>query len=118
MEIRRCYELLGGDYEQVLGRMLNRESMVRKFLLKFPEDKSYDLLLAAMAADDGPEAFREAHTLKGVCQNLSLDALAAPVSELTELLRDGHIPPEARAVMERVTEQYDRAVRAIAQVGT
>ena len=34
------------------------------------------------------DAFRGAHTLKGVCQNLSFDRLYEASNELTELLRD------------------------------
>ena len=34
------------------------------------------------------DAFRSAHTLKGVCQNLSFDRLYEVSNELTELLRD------------------------------
>ena len=59
-------------------------------------------------------AFRGAHTLKGVCQNLSFDRLYEVSNELTELLRDrtGEQPgiPEA---MEKVTEVYEMTIGEI-----
>ena len=59
-------------------------------------------------------AFRGAHTLKGVCQNLSFDRLCEVSHELTELLRDrtGEQPgiPEA---MEKVTEVYELTIKEI-----
>ena len=40
MTIQECYEAIGGNYEEVLGR-LQREALIRKFTLKFLEDPSY-----------------------------------------------------------------------------
>ena len=60
------------------------------------------------------DAFRSAHTLKGVCQNFSFDRLYEVSNELTELLRDrtGEKPgiPEA---MEKVTEVYEMTIEEI-----
>ena len=60
------------------------------------------------------DAFRSAHTLKGVCQNLSFDRLYEVSNELTELLRDrtGEQPgiPES---MEKVTEVYEMTIEEI-----
>ena len=44
MTVKECYELIGADYESVMGR-LRTEERVKKFLLKFLNDKRYDLLL-------------------------------------------------------------------------
>ena len=59
-------------------------------------------------------AFRGAHTLKGVCQNLSFDRLYEVSNDLTELLRDrtGEQPgiPEA---MEKVAEVYEMTIGEI-----
>ena len=74
MTLQECYTALGGDYDEVLGR-LRSESLVQKFVLKFPADPSYDMLQTALAAQDWAEAFRGAHTIKGVCQNLSFTTL-------------------------------------------
>ena len=60
------------------------------------------------------DAFRSAHTLKGVCQNLSFDRLYEVSYELTELLRDrtGEQPGIPKA-MEKVTEVYEMTIEEI-----
>ena len=40
MDLKSCYTAFGGDYEEVLGRLYS-EKLVKKFLLKFLEDKSF-----------------------------------------------------------------------------
>ena len=74
MTIQECYEAIGGNYEDVLRR-LRSEALIRKFTLKFLEDQSYPLLKQALGDNNYEETFRGAHTLKGVCQNLSFDRL-------------------------------------------
>ena len=79
MTLRECYEAMGADYDGVMGR-LRSERMVQKFALKFLADPSYELLTSSMAAENYEEAFRAAHTIKGVCQNLGFTALAKEVA--------------------------------------
>ena len=62
---------------------------VRRFALKFLQDDSFPNLKKALEEKDAPTAFRAAHTLKGVCQNLGFDALYVPSSALSEALRGG-----------------------------
>ena len=113
MELKEVYEKIGGDYDDVVRRLMG-EKLVRKFLLKFLDDKSYADLERTLSEGDYKEAFRAAHTLKGVCQNLSLDRLYEVSRDLTELLRDrtGEQPgiPEA---MEKVTEVYEETIEGI-----
>ena len=40
MTMQECYEAIGGNYEDVLGR-LHSEALIQKFTLKFLEDQSY-----------------------------------------------------------------------------
>ena len=74
MTMQECYKAIGGNYEDVLRR-LPSEALIRKFTLKFLEDQSYPLLKQSLGDNNYEEAFRGAHTLKGVCQNLSFDRL-------------------------------------------
>ena len=70
-----------------------------------------------MAEKDYKEAFRAAHTIKGVCANLGFDVLFRVSGELTELLRNG-VSDEA-AVEEKfnqVTEEYHKTIDMIGQV--
>lgn len=111
MTLKECYAALGGDYDAVLGR-LPGEKFVQKFVLKFLNDGSYDLLLRSMEEQNYEEAFRAAHTIKGVCQNLGFTVLYQSSSQLSEALRNG-FTPEAPALAEQVAVDYKQTVEAI-----
>lgn len=111
MTLQECYAAMGGDYAGVTSR-LPTERMVQKFVLKFLNDGSYDLLVRSMEAEDYAEAFRAAHTIKGVCQNLDFTRLYRSSSQLSEALRNG-FTPEAPALAEQVKEDYARTTAAI-----
>ena len=74
MTLQECYAAMGGNYEEVLGR-LRSDRLIQKFVLKFLDDGSYDLLCRSLEEKNYEEAFRAAHTIKGVCQNLSITKL-------------------------------------------
>lgn len=116
MTVRECYEAMGADYEDVLGR-LRKDERIQKFVLKLLNDKSYELLMNSMEAGDMTEAFRAAHTLKGVCQNLSITALYHSSAELADRLRDGQEYGEDVApLLERVKKDYTLAMDCIRQL--
>ena len=111
MTIQECYKEMGADYEEVFHR-LPRESMVRKFALMFLNDDSYPKLEQSLKEGNVQEAFRAAHTLKGVCQNLGFTNLYQPAYELTEVLRAGTLEGSGEWFA-RVTEQYKITTDAI-----
>ncbi len=111
MTLQECYAALDGDFESVMGR-LRSERMVQKFVLKFLNDGSFDLLLRSMETGDYAEAFRAAHTIKGVCQNLDFTRLYKSGSDLSEALRNG-FTPEAPACLEQVKADYQQTIAAI-----
>lgn len=111
MGLKECYQAMGADYEAVIGR-LRSERIVQKFTLKFLQDPSYDLLIKSLAEGNGEEAFRAAHTIKGVCQNLSFTRLYASSSRLTEALRGG-LSADAAPLAEQVTKDYQETIAAI-----
>ena len=111
MTIQECYKEMGADYEEVFHR-LPRESMVRKFALMFLNDDSYPKLEQSVKGGNAQEAFRAAHTLKGVCQNLGFTNLYQPAYELTEVLRAGTLEGSGEWFA-RVTEQYKITTDAI-----
>lgn len=113
MTVQECYTLLQGDYEDVLARMRS-DRLVQKFLLKFPDDPSYGALCAAMEAHDREEAFRAAHTIKGVCQNLSFTRLYGSAAALCDALRT-QWSDNAEALARDVARDYQAAVNAIQQ---
>ncbi|MGN0794828.1 MAG: Hpt domain-containing protein [Aristaeellaceae bacterium] len=114
MTLQECYQALGGSYDEVLRRLMSPK-LVEKFIIKFLSDGSYATLCAAMAAGQRPEAFRAAHTIKGICQNLGFGNLLRSVEPLTELLRPQaeSIPDGAAALLSQVQKDYDGTVLAI-----
>lgn len=114
MTIQECYKKMGADYDEVFHR-LPRESMVRKFALMFLNDDSYSKLEQSLKEGNAQEAFRAAHTLKGVCQNLGFTNLYQPAYELTEVLRAGTLEGSGEWFA-RVTEQYKITTDAIRAV--
>jgi HPt (histidine-containing phosphotransfer) domain-containing protein len=88
MTIQECYRQMGANYEDVLKRLYN-EGMICRFTLMFLNDDSYPKLEQALKEGNVKEAFRAAHTLKGVCQNLGFTNLYQPTYDLTEVLRTG-----------------------------
>ena len=114
MTIQECYQKLGGDFAGVEQR-LRSVSLIKRFITKFLEDDSFSNLFQAMQAGKREEAFRAAHTLKGVCANLCFDRLLASAGQLTELLRpEGNgIPEDAVFMLDEVKQDYKSTVSAI-----
>ena len=106
---------MGANYEDVLKRLYN-EGMICRFTLMFLNDDSYPKLEQSLKEGNAQEAFRAAHTLKGVCQNLGFTNLYQPTYELTEVLRAGTLKG-AKEWFDRVTEQYNITIDAIRAVG-
>ena len=55
MTLQECYAAMGGNYESAVGR-LRSERLVQKFILKFLDDGSYDLLCKSLEDGYTPEA--------------------------------------------------------------
>lgn len=102
----------GIDVDGALERFMGSETLLVRFLGKFPADPNFSALETAVAAGDCDAAFTAAHTLKGVCGNLSMTSLFELVSRQTELLRSGDLAGAA-AMMPALTTQYQLVCRAI-----
>ncbi len=116
MTIKECYAEIGGDYESVIGRLRTDDRIVR-FLTRVPTDPCFSELEKAMSAGDAATAFRAAHTLKGICLNLSLDRLFVSSNALTDALRGkNEITDEARALYENVSIDYKSTILVISKL--
>ena len=114
MNINECYQAMGADYEEVFGRLRN-ERLITKFVLKFPGDPSFSQLQSTLEEKNVEEAFRAAHTLKGVAQTLGFTPLYEATATLTEVLRAGNLPEDDN-MMNAVAKEYERTVAAIEQL--
>ena len=114
MTVRECYEKIGSDFDKVLERM-GSEALVKRFAIKFLEDKSFEELTESLKEKDGECAFRAAHTLNGVCANLGLDRLYEADSELTEKLR-GRQTEGSEELYQKVAEVYETTVTVLKEL--
>lgn len=106
LTIQEVYKKINGDYEDVLTR-LPREELVKKFAVKFLDDPSFDQLVKALEEDNQEEAFRAAHTLKGVCMNLGFKILYKSTYNITEALRPGN-PNISKDELHNLFKQLDK----------
>ena len=114
MTLEEFYAKIGGNSADVLRR-LPSEAMVRKFVGKYPSDTSWDSLESAMDSQDWEAAFRAAHTLKGVAQNLGFQRLYLSSTALTEALR-GPRPLTDPALREAVALDQTALLTAIQEL--
>ncbi len=113
MTVQECYEAMGADYDDVISR-LRTDERVTKFLLKILNDGSFQLLTDSLAAKNMEDAFRAAHTLKGVAMNLSLTALYHAAGPMTEALRGrSEYGAELEPLYTAVKQEYERTMTCI-----
>lgn len=117
MNLITCYRTLGGDYADVSER-LPSERLIRKLLLKFPEDPSFRDLAVSLSNGDRETGFRSAHNLKGVCLNLSFTTLLSSASAMTEALRPGTETDESTlsSLFAVLRQDYERTLAAIVEL--
>ncbi len=75
----------GVDVDTAIKRFMGKEDLYLKFLAKYQNDESAANIEKYLAEKNVEEAFKSAHTLKGVAGNL--DPIAKCASEMVELLR-------------------------------
>lgn len=120
MTLESCYAMMGGNLDEVRGR-LRSDERVAKFVSMFPRDETFATLERAMAEQSWPEAFRAAHTLKGVSRDLGFTTLFEASDKLADVLRpakDGNAVDEGAAVAlaDEVSKAYRLTLDALATI--
>ena len=111
-QIQERLKAAGIEAQEAIERFMGKESLYEKFALKFLEDNNYKILMDALEDENVEKSFAAAHTLKGICQNLSFIKLAAAVGQMTEQLRDGHIE-QAKALVTKLKDCYEETTQAL-----
>lgn len=107
-----CIELAenGVDIERVIERFMGNEALYIKFLKRFvEEDRSFQNMQEYLRKEEYEEAFKAAHTLKGLLANLGLDAVMHSVTVITEKLRTGSLEG-VQELMETAEREYKSVV--------
>lgn len=113
MTLKEFYSKIGGDYDGVTTRMCG-EKLVLKYALKFLDDTTFAALGEALEKGDCDSAFRAAHTVKGVCLNLSFDGLLKSIVPLTEVLRGGSL--DVGELYEKAKADYGAVISALKEL--
>ncbi|WP_251197579.1 Hpt domain-containing protein [Anaerotardibacter muris] len=110
--VEALYQVTGGDYEGVVARLRNNDR-IAKFVTMFADDPSYQNLISNMESQNWEEAFRAAHTLKGVARDMGFIVVSENASEVCEALRANN-PDLAKELLPALQEEYTRVAEAIA----
>ena len=111
MTVQEFYEEVGCDYNDIMSR-LRTEERIKKFAGMFTRDESYNTLIRCVNEGDADEAFRAAHTMKGMCQNMAFTRLYQSSHAITEILR-GEDMDGAKQMLDTVTEDYNIVIAGI-----
>ena len=115
MTVKECYDLFGGDYDDVIAR-LRKDERVCKYLKLLAESREKDLTDDALARSDFQEAFLHIHNLKGIALNLSLTPLFRASDTLCEALRHGDPGYDVSPLMQDVSDALGNILSASAQL--
>ena len=103
---------IGVNVDEALNRMLGHEGLYIRLLKSFAEDNNHKRLQQALSCNDPEEAFKAAHTLKGLTGALSITVLFVPLTEITNALQHKNIA-EAIAHMQSFNQLYNKVTIAI-----
>ena len=112
MQLEECYASFQGNYEDVKSR-LGKEDLIKRLVLKFLKDTSFEKLSIALDQKDYGTAFRAVHTLKGLSLNFGFDCLSKSTGALTETLRKWEKETVDEAVCEKQWQQVSADYRMI-----
>lgn len=105
MTVEAFYSAIRGDYAGVMSRLM-KEERILKYVGKFFGGTEYADMVQAIAEQRWTDAFRGAHSLKGMCLNLGFSSLAASSSELCEALRSGEPVGDIPSLQAAVARDY------------
>ena len=110
MTLSELYEAVGGDYQDILERLDDAET-VENFVIKFLDDPSYTRLLQYLQESSLKCAFHAAHTLKGISQSLGFNRLGNCTESLCNELRMEVLP--SKTLLQQLKSEYRCVITAI-----
>lgn len=108
--LRAALSSYGIDYDDAMDRFGGNAELFFCLARKYLDGDNYARLVSAMEMHDFDEAYRQAHSLKGVAGNLSFTKLYNIAAEIASNLREGEYVaaesylPDAEAAHERIVE--------------
>ncbi len=87
--LRAALSSYGIDYDDAMDRFGGNAELFFRLARKYLDGDNYARLVSAMEMHDFDEAYRQAHSLKGVAGNLSFTKLYNIAAEIVSNLREG-----------------------------
>ena len=91
---------------------MGSDALFARFMTKFSDDPTYAALEQALAQQDMEKALSAAHTLKGMCGNLSMKELEALFARQVALFRAEQFAA-AKAMMPQIESAYRRVTAGV-----
>lgn len=114
MNLKNAMERAGVDFEMTLNRFSNNESLLERFVKKFPNDKTFQELSAAVSDKRYEDVERSAHTLKGIAANLGFQYLSDLSAEIVNLVRSEYCNNDNIWIAySRVEKEYEKVVSCV-----
>lgn len=101
------------NYEEAVLRFGGSETLYCRFLNKFLQDNTYEMLVKAVIAENYDLIEQQAHTLKGVAANLGLQKLSEASNCLVQAVRAETTLTPFFAVVQK---EYQRITSALLQL--
>lgn len=116
MQLSEILSSVHVDYAALIARFSGNEALLKKFLLKFPEDENFLRLSEAVGRRDYPAVETCAHTLKGLSANLGFDSLSNACSEVVTAVRGGNFS-EVTPLFDAVRDEYGAVMDCLKSIG-
>lgn len=113
--IKEIYNLMGENYDEVIGR-IGKEERLHKYLLKFLENTEFDNLEEAVKNNDIQAAFSYAHTLKGLCLNFGFGKLYSASAVFCDNIRDNIVRNPIEPLFDNLKEEYEKVLSSIREL--
>ncbi|MGN1201578.1 MAG: Hpt domain-containing protein [Candidatus Caccovivens sp.] len=111
MTLEEFYDIVGGNANNILNR-LGEESFVKKFIVKFLSDPTFEMLKEDLENKRLDKANFDAHTLKGVCAVLDFVRLKELTEQFVSCLKNHKNYEESWTML---TDEYNLIIQTIHQ---
>lgn len=103
---RKALKSVGVNIDEARERFMDNDLFMDKCFKMFIQDKNFIKLKEAVLNNNIEEAFIAAHTLKGVCGELSIYKLGGIVCQMSYMLKGGDIK-SASEIMPEALYEYE-----------
>lgn len=102
------------DLEDAAERFMKNDDLFKKFLFRFPAEEGFHDLFNLLDEGKIEEAFKVAHSLKGVAANLALKSLNEALKPISDILKAKVMPGEDE--INRLKDAYEDVLQLIVEI--